>query len=135
MFWLIATLVIAVAAWYFLKRRDSGIPAQATTKPPPKSVWGKLLVIPPGTTACQAAKAIEGQAFPRDELPVLPLVECTNRFNCKCRLDPLTEKRAKERRSGTERRPNLRYDPENPQRRSGHDRREKNNTPFNDGQI
>ncbi|MDP1652220.1 MAG: hypothetical protein Q8L56_05800 [Rhodocyclaceae bacterium] len=137
MFWLIAGLIVAGAAWLFMKQRGrkSAVPVEES-QPAKKTVWGKRIVVPAGKPCCIAAKVLSSQPFPVDAAPQLPLVECTNKANCECRYEPLFERRGyMERRSGMERRPNLRFDLDKPPRRNGRDRRKDKNNPFGDGAI
>jgi len=137
MSWLLIGLVIAGAAWYFLRQRQRREAVESPVrerKPAAKPVWGKRLVVPSSGKACPEAQKIAGQVFPLDKVPVLPLAGCTSRGNCLCRFETLPEQRGgAERRSGTDRRPDIRYDTEKKPRRSGKDRRAKNHDPFNAG--
>lgn len=100
---------------------------------PETPAWGKQVVIPSQGFVCQAVRDIENTHFKKDEAPRLPLHECTHKFACQCKYQLLEDKRSgKERRNGHDRRPVVRYDPDNPPRRSGRDRRADKNTPFND---
>ncbi len=135
MFWILVSLIAMVAAGYFFKCKkhaDKASPASPesglTQKKP---IWGKRIVVPTHGTPCMAARASLGQSFELDKLPVLPLAACTCKPSCLCHFESVTEKRDNtERRSGNERRPALRFDPKASQRRSGHDRRKKNQDPF-----
>lgn len=141
MYWLLALLVIAVvlALVVSLRKRQAAKDKaylEVMAAPVEKPVWGKQVAIPPKGQVCQAAKSITSTEFKVDEAPQLPLHECTHKFNCQCKYQLLEDKRSgKERRDGDDRRPVVRYDPENPPRRSGRDRREDKNTAFNDRAI
>jgi hypothetical protein len=130
MSWLIIGLIVAGAGWLFMKQRGRK-PAAATSpenKPEKKRIWGKRIVIPPGASACVAAKVLSRDCFPVDKVPPLPLPECTKKFDCHCRYEELEDRRCcAERRNGGDRRPHVRFDESKP-RRAGVDRREKNNT-------
>ena len=135
MFWLIVSLLAAGAAWFYLNKRKqdptpvSGADGKAATKP----VWGKRFVPGGAGRVCDAAKACAGKCYELDQVPKLPLPGCSFGIQCQCHFETLTDRRSgKERRSGVDRRPNLRFDPDKPPRRSGRDRREKNNSAFND---
>lgn len=141
MYWLLALLVIAVvlALVVTLRKRQAAKDKaylEVMAAPVEKPVWGKQVAIPPKGQVCQAAKNITSTEFKVDEAPHLPLHECTHKFNCQCKYQLLEDKRSgKERRDGDDRRPIVRYDPENPPRRSGRDRRKDKNTAFNDRAI
>lgn len=100
---------------------------------PTKKYWGKRLTLPAQGHVCLAAQEIADTRFKFDEAPSLPLAECTCKFDCRCSYTLLEDRRSgKERREGIDRRPVVRYDPDNPPRRSGRDRRKGKDTPFND---
>lgn len=139
MYWLLALLAIVVLLGlvvYLRKRqatKDAAYLAALAAKPEIQ-VWGKQVEIPSQGPACQAVREIADTQFKRNEAPHLPLHECTHKFACQCKYRLLEDKRCgKERRDGIDRRPVVRYDPDNPPRRGGRDRREENNNPFNDG--
>lgn len=125
--------VAAGAAWWWLRRNASeagvstptGIPAASHAKPgvPKPKTWGKQLVIPTGSMPCENAIELAGKCFPGDKAPSLPLAGCTV-ATCSCRYEPLPERRVGgERRNTIERRGEIRFDPDKPDRRSGKDRR------------
>jgi hypothetical protein len=140
-YWLLAflaVLLLLVLTIYLRRRRAAREKAylEALAAPVGKPIWGKRVAIPPQGPACQAVKNIAEIKFKAAEAPHLPLHECTHKFNCQCHYQQLEEKRSgKERRDGIDRRPVVRYDLDNPPRRSGRDRREDKNTPFNDRAI
>jgi hypothetical protein len=140
-YWLLAFLVVVLLLGltvYLRRRRTAREKAylEALAAPVEKPVWGKRVAIPPQGPACQAVKDIAGTDFKAAEAPQLPLHECTHKFTCQCNYRLLEDKRSgNERRDGIDRRPVVRYDPEPPPRRSGRDRREDKNTPFNDRAI
>ncbi|MEW6292682.1 MAG: hypothetical protein AB1544_05180 [Pseudomonadota bacterium] len=141
MYWLLAFLVVVplLGLTVYLRRRRAAREQaylEALAAPVEKPVWGKRVVIPPQGPACQAVKNIANTDFKTAEAPQLPLHACTHKFTCQCTYRQLEEKRSgKERRDGIDRRPVVRYDPENPPRRGGCDRRADKNTPFNDRAI
>lgn len=130
--------VVLALAIYLRKRQSAKEKAylEALAAPVAKRVWGKQADIPAQGPACQAVREIADVQFKKHEAPQLPLHECTHKFGCQCKYQLLEDKRSgKERRDGIDRRPVVRYDPEAPARRSGRDRREENNTAFNDRAI
>jgi hypothetical protein len=74
--------------------------------------------------ACPAALRLEGQSFANEAAPRLPLSDCSV-ANCHCHYVPAEERRTGvERRSGADRRTQLRFEPgKTGDRRSGKDRR------------
>jgi len=70
---------------------------------------------------CAAARTIAGNEFQFDEAPALPLEGCDAAM-CSCAYIGLKEKRHSQRRQ-RDRRDNLRFDPDKPDRRSRKDRR------------
>ena len=92
----------------------------------PSRYWGVRLVPPPGGTCCTLIRQLQGQSFARDEVPPLPLPGCTM-LNCHCRFEYLSEaRRGQDRRSGWDRRQQIRFDPYSSDRRSKKDRRRAN---------
>lgn len=141
MHWLPALLVIAVLLGLVLAlrqhqaARDKVYP-KAPAAPAAKPAWGKQVALPSNGRFCQAVRNIANKKFKLHEAPPLPLHECTCKFDCQCKYRLLEDRRSgKERRTGVDRRPVVRYDPKNPPRRSGRDRREENNSAFNDRTI
>ncbi len=135
---LLALVVVAGLVFHLRKRQAEKERAylDALAAPVVKPVWGKQIDIPAHGHVCQAARDIADIEFRKDEAPPLPLRECTQKFDCRCKYRLLEDSRSgKERRAGIDRRPVVRYDPDNPTRRSGRDRREENNTAFNDLRI
>ena len=134
MVWILAALVglvLAAVLWVLWKNRgqNSLAPAPATApaaaaKRVVKATWGKTIVVPDRSQACDAVLKIAGQSFPNEDAPRLPLPSCTF-GNCKCYYIPARERRLKtERRSGVDRRTGLRYEPGKAgDRRTGKDRR------------
>lgn len=137
--WMILILIILVLAGgvVLYLRRLNGIREKARLEAyaamPSKKYWGKQLTLPARGPACMAAKELADRRFKFDEAPHLPLTECTCKFDCRCSYKLLEERRSgKERREGFDRRPVVRYDPDNPPRRSGRDRRKDRDSPFKD---
>ena len=136
MLWVLAGLLTAVLGallWVLLRhRRDKAeVPTEsrdspvARPKPRPTATWGKTVVVPDPADACPAVLRIKGQSFANEAAPRLPLANCSIANRCKCRYVPAVERRkSDERRSGTDRRTQLRFEPGKPgDRRTGKDRR------------
>jgi len=135
---LLALLVVLGLVIYLHKRQTAKEKAYlaALAAPVEKRVWGKQVDIPAQGYVCQAVRDIADTRFKKQDAPHLPLHECTHKFGCQCKYQLLEDKRSgKERREGGDRRPVVRYAPDVPPRRSGRDRREENNTAFNDRAI
>ena len=137
-FWVLAgllVLVLGAVVWVLMRSRSDRPPPTADTRqaqpsrPPPKRAsasWGKTVVVPDPTKACPAVLRIQGRSFANDAAPRLPLSNCSS-ASCQCYYEPASERRTyKERRSGEERRGQLRFEPNKPaDRRSGKDRRQR----------
>lgn len=136
--WLLAIIMLAMAGGIALYFRRSSIAREkarleAYAAMPTKKYWGKQLSVPTDGPSCSAAKELADQRFKFDEAPCLPLAECTCKFACRCSYRLLEDRRSgKERREGYDRRDAVRYDPDNPPRRKGHDRRKDRDSPFKD---
>jgi hypothetical protein len=83
--------------------------------------WGVEM----GQPGCEAAQALLGQQFPFDEVPQLPLEDCSS-ANCTCQFKGLKDRRTLVRRQQEDRREALRFDKDRPERRSRKDRRRGN---------
>jgi len=76
--------------------------------------------------ACENARKLADKTFVVGTAPQLPFRDCT-RVDCRCRYQPITNRRVKgERRKGTSRREEIRFEMKD-DRRSGKDRRQTNN--------
>ena len=80
--------------------------------------WGVEI----GQAGCQAAQALLGQQYTFDEAPQLPLQGCDSAM-CTCQYKGLKDHRSKHRRKSGERRVEVRFDNDKPDRRSRNDRR------------
>ena len=81
--------------------------------------WGLEM----GQPGCEAAQAILGKQFTFDEAPQLPLDGCSSAM-CTCQFKGLKNRRAQHRRtSSEERRVEVRFEKDKPDRRSRKDRR------------
>ena len=93
-------LALLLAVWLFLRLRRSE-PAKktrATSRVSEKSTAYHAVSIKFASSACQAAKDLEGRRFLSSAAPRLPLPEC-DVLECKCRFV-----HHKDRRSGKDRR-------------------------------
>lgn len=136
MIWVLVGLLIVVLGavlWVVLRARSAKAEAVVASHQPlparptpsrPAATWGKVVVVPDPAAACPAVLRLQGQSFPNDDAPRLPLPDCSV-ANCQCRYAPAKERRnGAERRSGMDRRTQLRFEPGKPgDRRSGKDRR------------
>lgn len=85
--------------------------------------WGVAIETRDGAHMCKAVRKICDQPFIKYEAPKLPLEECDN-MNCRCRYFGLPDQRKAERRvNTTDRREQIRYEPDKKNRRSGEERR------------
>ena len=80
--------------------------------------WGLEM----GQPGCEAAHAILGTQFTFDEAPRLPLEGCTSAM-CNCQFKGLKNRRTQHRREQSERRVEVRFEKEKPDRRSRKNRR------------
>lgn len=80
--------------------------------------WGVEI----GQAGCPAAQALLGQQFTFEQAPQLPLEGCDSAM-CSCQYKGLTDHRSQHRRKRGEQRKEVRFDNDNPDRRSRKDRR------------
>jgi len=80
--------------------------------------WGLEM----GQPGCEAAQAILGKQFTFDEAPELPLEGCSSAM-CTCQFKGLKNKRTQRRRKLEDRRVEVRFEKDKPDRRSRKDRR------------
>jgi len=80
--------------------------------------WG----IEMGQPGCEAAQAILGKQFTFAEAPQLPLEGCSSAM-CTCQFKGLQNKRTRRRRKLEDRRVEVRFEKDKPDRRSRKDRR------------
>jgi len=83
-----------------------------------KYFWGVEII----HAGCEASRALSGQQFTLEEAPILPLGDCDKSL-CNCIYKGLKEGRKEGRRTKADRREDLRFDTEKPERRSPKDRR------------
>ncbi|MEN8108737.1 MAG: hypothetical protein ABFS22_12125 [Pseudomonadota bacterium] len=74
---------------------------------------------------CEAAQALLGRQYTFDEAPQLPLEGCSSAM-CTCQFKGLRDHRTQHRRKSGERRVEVRFDKDKPDRRSRKDRRRGN---------
>ena len=80
--------------------------------------WGVEMSQP----GCEAAHALLGRQYTFDEAPQLPLEGCSSAM-CTCQFKGLKDHRSQHRRKSGERRMEVRFDNDKPDRRSRKDRR------------
>lgn len=80
--------------------------------------WGLEI----GQPGCEAAQAILGRQYTFDEAPQLPLEGCTSAI-CTCQFKGLKNRRTQHRRKHAERRVEVRFEKDKPDRRSHKNRR------------
>ena len=86
---------------------------------------GEEWVLEIESPGCEAAHAVGGLKVPQEEAPKLPLADCKS-DSCTCHYRYLPEQRKYHRRTHTDRRAEVRFDKEKPDRRSRKDRRRGN---------
>ena len=84
--------------------------------------WGLEM----GQPGCEAAQAILGRQYTFDEAPQLPLEGCTSAM-CTCQFKGLKNQRTQHRRNLAERRVEIRFEKDKPDRRSRKSRRRSDN--------
>ena len=115
---------------------DSRIPSimMSTTHAPPASggqavrpTVAVVLRVQNPDCACENARKFADKTFVVGSAPQLPFKGCT-RVDCRCRYQTITDRRGAkgERRKGTSRREEIRFETKD-DRRSGKDRRQTNN--------
>lgn len=122
-------LVIGFGAAFLLFRRSQ----EPAGRPPPAPAQAGaaremlLQIVIPGTGACcAAARRIETHRFNKQLAPPLPLADCSMKAGCRCRYQPVPERRTGERRKSDERRQSHRF--EDDARREGRGRRHADST-------
>ena len=83
--------------------------------------WGVEI----GQAGCEAAQSLLGRQYTFSEAPELPLRDCSSAM-CTCQFKGLIDRRMKYRRTNTDRRQNIRFEKDKPDRRSRKDRRRGN---------
>jgi hypothetical protein len=84
--------------------------------------WGLEM----GQPGCEAAQAILGKQYTFDEAPELPLEGCSSAM-CTCQFKGLQNKRTQHRRKLEDRRVEVRFEKDKPDRRSRKNRRRSDN--------
>src|SRR5688572_11729299 len=88
-----ALLLAAVAGWVMLRRSK---PKEVPAKTPAVNRFAAV-EIRPRSSACEAARALEGKRFLPNQAPALPLAGCTA-AKCSCAFAKLTDRRTDDRR-------------------------------------
>jgi len=90
-------------------------------------VVGLVLRVQNADCACENARKLADKTFLVGDAPTLPFKDCT-RSDCRCRYERISERRKGkgERRVSASRREEIRFEMKD-DRRSGKDRRQKNN--------
>jgi hypothetical protein len=83
-----------------------------------KMFWGVHI----DHAGCRAAQALQSQHYTFDEAPELPVPGCDS-AHCTCQFKGLRERRSKVRRTHEDRRSEIRFDKDHPERRSPKGRR------------
>jgi hypothetical protein len=94
---LVGSLILAAAAAYWLTTRRS----RPRNRPAPERKTGGrfgAVEIRLRNTACEAARALEGQRFLSKDAPALPLPACSA-AKCSCSFAKLSDRRSDGRRS------------------------------------
>ncbi len=123
--WVAVTVILVVLAIFMLRRAGGTKPSGAAAKPG-ASVPASIVRIhaPQDALSCESVQQLRDQRYSRDETPSLPLTSCTMPDNCRCRYIASTERRRiPDRRSGQDRRADMRFEPDKPPRRQNHGRR------------
>ncbi len=126
-------LVIAGSAWLMYRKRPGTArqrlrsSGSTTTPARPGGIdklegselfWGVRLA----QAGCESSQVLLGKHFTFDEAPVLPLGDCSS-ATCTCQFQGLRERRDRTRRTHADRREVVRFDVDNPNRRSRISRR------------
>jgi len=98
-------------------------PGSKPTASHPTSV---TLRIPSVGSVCERARRLAGRTLDAAEAPKLPLQDCA-RIDCRCRYEPLSERRRKTQREESDRRDLIRFETKEPRRKTP-DRRKRNTT-------
>ena len=101
-----------------------------TIRPAPRPAVSRstsvTLRIPSAGSVCERARRLAGRTLDAADAPKLPLQDCA-RVDCRCRYEPLSERRRKTQRADNERRELIRFETKEPRRKTP-DRRKRNTT-------
>jgi hypothetical protein len=125
-------LVIAGSTWLMYRKRPGNArqrlrsSGSATSSRPggidklesSELFWGVMLA----QAGCESSQVLLGKHFTFDEAPELPLHGCSS-ATCTCQFQGLRERRDRTRRTHADRREVVRFDVDNPNRRSRVSRR------------
>ncbi len=98
-------LVLLLAAWLWVKRRQNGTGQKTRTRRPARKAATRAAKPPPSTefhavaikfrgNACDAVKALSGKRFLSNTAPRIPLPEC-DVVECNCQFVHYTDRRAR----------------------------------------
>ncbi len=130
---LLALLLVAIRLW---RRKSAPLNTTLTSHPGQDTgsldyyrragvYWGVAIRPRGDAPGCAAVEAMRGQSFPLKQAPTLPLPGC-DAGSCHCSYQPLLDHRdARVRRTNTDRRTILRYEPDKQDRRQLTTRRRK----------
>ncbi len=93
----------------FSWRRAGGKPV-AQPAASPRRAYHAVTIRFSESQACEAVRALSGQAFLSSEAPELPLIGCTDRLNCRCQYRHQSDRRALMRRDSDHGLPGRFYD-------------------------
>jgi hypothetical protein len=79
-----------------MRYRHSVVMTNKTT-----SRWSAVSILP-GSSSCEAARALKGRRFLSAEAPRIPLAECTAAESCRCVYRKYADRRAGPRRAEEE---------------------------------
>lgn len=113
-----ACAIAATLAWPRLRNRQNRKSRLMQQLRQSKRYWGVTI----RNGRCAAARKLAGTRFHLDVAPSLPLEGCRS-LHCTCRYTGLVERRKRKRRSGQDRRLILRFNAQQPDRRSAVERR------------
>jgi len=100
-------------------------PVKSATNPATARKEGNEWVLEIESPGCEAAHALVGRKFTREEAPKLPVAGC-KATTCTCHYRYLPEQRNYHRRTHSDRRANIRFNKGTPDRRSRKNRRHGN---------
>jgi hypothetical protein len=129
--------VAGVTALWIYRRRPATSASQhgsnahpsLQAKPAKKAEqWGVRIAIANKDKACPQVRGFLGKEFEVAKKPSLPVKNCPFPQQCECHYVKLFDRRKEERRSGKERRKEMRAEAGHQDRRTGKDRRKGQNT-------
>ena len=119
---LLGAAAVAAVAWFVLRQTGKGHinrKARLLRKlSQGRRYWGVTI----RNAKCAAARQLSGRKFALDVAPSLPVEGCRS-LHCTCSYSGLVERRKRERRLFSDRRQQVRFDAEHPERRRQPERR------------